>query len=51
MRSGRLDEIMMFDVERCRLCDEFDGKGSANSTNLCVALNVIFKWTTKGLNS
>ena len=48
MRSCCVDEIMMFDVERYKLCEEFDWKGSANSTNLsdlCVALNGIHKWT------
>ena len=52
MRSYCVNETMMFDVERCNLCEEFNGKASANSTNLsdlCVALNGIFKWT-KGLN-
>jgi hypothetical protein len=44
MRSCCVNETMMFDVERCKLCGEFDRKGSANSTNLsdlCVALNGI----------
>lgn len=42
---------MMFDVERCKLYEEFDRKGNANSTEyiicvcvcVCVALNGILK--------
>ena len=48
MRSCCVDKPMMFNVERCKLCEEFNRKGRANFidlSDLCVALNEIFKWT------
>ena len=48
MPSCCVDENMMFDVENASFVKSLMGKGSVNYTylsNLCMALNGIFKWT------